>query len=356
MSANDKYIALLKQHRRKFHTMSGALQLLSNQFESGLTLAGGMLPSRFATGSPAKALWMTVEFGVSNPDQIPKRDRMYPIAIRYCDQKTVFRNHGIFYNKGWEAATQGWLTPSGEMGLYRHMQIDHLVFSTNNDAKLARSLHRAMSKLVKVVTIYPDQGKLIFLEPNECREWPLDACPRGEGHLTAKPFLAWLASFEKAGLRCQFYVGRDYSIEEDARLYAAFTKSANAQDIVNVCKVAENLHDARIRDAIRDSLVGGAPKTSSGFKWYFDGDIGQAVWRGETLRSFNKTQATVVDLLYNRVKEGHPLVGSNTILQLVKDKCSWDYRKVRDIFKKHPAWGKLIITENPTKGPYRLNI
>lgn len=352
MSAKEEYIALLRQNRGKFRTVSNALRILSNKFQPGLTLGGGMLPSGIALSRQPKVLWVTIEFAVSNPHKIPKRDRMYPIAVRHGDQKTVFRHHSNFYKKGWEKTTQGWLTPSGEMGVYRQWQIEHLVFSTNNDAKLVRSLHTAMSKLVKVVTIYPDGEKLIFLEPNGSREWPLEACPRTEGHVTAKPFLGWLNSFVKDGLECQFYVGRDVSIEEDARLYAAFTKTSTARDIVTVCKVAEILHETRIRDAIRETLIDGVPKVGSDFKWSFGDDIGQAIWKGEHLPSFNKTQAAVIALMYARSKAGQPWVGSDTILKAVTQ----GYRRVRDIFRYHPAWGTLIISERRSKGPYKLNI
>lgn len=377
MSAKDQYIALLGQHKHKFRTVSAALQLLSNKYESGLTIAGGMIPSQIALCSQPKVLWMTVEFGViePEPEKISKVDRMYPVAILSRDQKAVFGKHQIFYKvkKGWEKTTKEWLTPSGVMDVYRHYKIKYLIFSATSDAALAKKLHNDLSSHECVVTVFQDGANLKFLGPGKLRSWPIERYPRphGGGYVSAKPFLDWLNSFADAGLECQFYVGRDFSIEEDVRLYAAFTKSANASDIIGVCNFAEILHEASINHAILRSLAGNILKLKSDFKWRFrPGDkIGQAIWRGQTY-IFNWPQANVVDLLYEYHKKNTPWVSSATILGHLREKCITSQNavqrvfsknasgkaKIQGLYKNHDAWKNLIICHETIKGLYSLNI
>ena len=69
--------------------------------------------------------------------------------------------------------------------------------------------------------------------------------------------------------------------------------------------------------------------------------------RGEQY-SFSSKQAQIIEILYN---EGKPDLRQAYILE----KINAPGERLRDYFKTHPAWGKLIV-KGSGKGTYRLNL
>ena len=77
-------------------------------------------------------------------------------------------------------------------------------------------------------------------------------------------------------------------------------------------------------------------------------------WRGHRF-SFTKKQAYIIELLHEQWKMGCPDVRQDTLLDSLgiigKD------ARLRQVFRKHDAWGTLIIhAEGSPRGTYRLDI
>ena len=71
-------------------------------------------------------------------------------------------------------------------------------------------------------------------------------------------------------------------------------------------------------------------------------------WHGESY-SFTATQAAIVRVLWSAWEEGCPEIRQETLL----DQVGSESRNLSDLFKGHPAWGKLIVGGG-SKGAFRL--
>ncbi|GMU37709.1 MAG: hypothetical protein EDS66_12215 [Planctomycetota bacterium] len=65
--------------------------------------------------------------------------------------------------------------------------------------------------------------------------------------------------------------------------------------------------------------------------------------------AFTANQAAIVKQLWEAYENGTPDVGGDTLLVNAES----DTRRMADVFKKHSAWGTMIV-EGSTKGTYRL--
>jgi len=73
-------------------------------------------------------------------------------------------------------------------------------------------------------------------------------------------------------------------------------------------------------------------------------------WQGQQY-TFGSKQAQVVEILYQAYLSATPEVGQDYILEAVESSG----RRLRDLFKDHPAWKSLIVS-GKGKGTFRLNI
>lgn len=69
------------------------------------------------------------------------------------------------------------------------------------------------------------------------------------------------------------------------------------------------------------------------------------------LYSLRPSQASCVQILYEAYLKETPEVSGDYILE----KIGYNSKRLSDLFKKHPAWGTLIIPGR-TKGTYQLSI
>lgn len=76
-------------------------------------------------------------------------------------------------------------------------------------------------------------------------------------------------------------------------------------------------------------------------------DFAGVVWYG-THYSFTATQAAIVKLLWEAWETGVYDVRQEALLV----EAGSDSSKLADLFRDHPAWGKIIVSK--TKGCYRL--
>jgi 7-cyano-7-deazaguanine synthase in queuosine biosynthesis len=77
----------------------------------------------------------------------------------------------------------------------------------------------------------------------------------------------------------------------------------------------------------------------------------RSVWCQGQEYTFGSKQAQVVEILYRAHQSGTPDVGQDYILEAVESSG----RRLRDLFKDHPAWKSLIVS-GKGKGTFRLNI
>ncbi len=77
-------------------------------------------------------------------------------------------------------------------------------------------------------------------------------------------------------------------------------------------------------------------------------DFASVKWDGEEY-SFSPMQAECVRILWEAWQSGAPALGQAYILE----KVGSDSRRLRDLFKVHPAWGTMIVT--PRKGRFQLS-
>jgi len=73
-------------------------------------------------------------------------------------------------------------------------------------------------------------------------------------------------------------------------------------------------------------------------------------WRGQRY-TFSSRQAQAVQILHEAHQSGTPDVGQDHILEEVESRG----RRLRDLFKDHPAWKRLIV-RGKGKGTFRLDI
>src|SRR5579862_18020 len=79
-------------------------------------------------------------------------------------------------------------------------------------------------------------------------------------------------------------------------------------------------------------------------------DYRSVKWQGENF-TFTSKQAPIVELLHKAAKNGTPEVSHAALL--VEAGCEKS-RRLRDLFKHHPAWGRLNNTGTTKKGTARL--
>jgi hypothetical protein len=77
-------------------------------------------------------------------------------------------------------------------------------------------------------------------------------------------------------------------------------------------------------------------------------DFRMVRWDGNVY-PFTPAQAAIVGILWQAWERKVPDVGNETLLA----EARLDTKRVKDIFKKHPAWGKMIV-QGTTKGSSRL--
>ncbi len=81
-------------------------------------------------------------------------------------------------------------------------------------------------------------------------------------------------------------------------------------------------------------------------------DFASVNWRG-TVYTFTPTQRLVVAALWQAREDGHPFMSQEALL----DAAESDGRKLRDVFRNHPAWNVMIVQGLAAGGPlgtYRL--
>ena len=79
-------------------------------------------------------------------------------------------------------------------------------------------------------------------------------------------------------------------------------------------------------------------------------DFRSVHWYGDGY-SFTPTQAHCIKVLWEAWENGTPDVGQETILE--HPEVEAESRRLADVFKGHPAWGKMIV-KGGTAGAYRL--
>jgi hypothetical protein len=89
-----------------------------------------------------------------------------------------------------------------------------------------------------------------------------------------------------------------------------------------------------------------AKKLKTGFT--HSEDFRSVNWRGKKY-TFTSKQAQAVEILCEHFEKGTPEVGKDYILEQLDSESS----RLRDIFRKHPAW-KALIVKGSKRGTYRL--
>jgi len=79
-------------------------------------------------------------------------------------------------------------------------------------------------------------------------------------------------------------------------------------------------------------------------------DFRSVKWFGKKY-TFSENQAQVVRLLWENWENGAAEVGQETLLNEIDHEYPPD--RLRNVFRDHPAWGKLIV-QGPARGTYRL--
>ena len=80
-------------------------------------------------------------------------------------------------------------------------------------------------------------------------------------------------------------------------------------------------------------------------------DFTSVRWDGE-LYKFSPRQRIIVAALWEAKESGCEFVGQEYLLELAESAVT----RIRDLFKHHPAWGKMIVSAVPggPPGAYRL--
>jgi hypothetical protein len=81
--------------------------------------------------------------------------------------------------------------------------------------------------------------------------------------------------------------------------------------------------------------------------WHSE-DFRSVRWNGEVY-DFSTSQAIVMEKLWEAWEDGTPAVAQETLLEAAESEGN----QLRDLFKRHPAWGKVIV-QGPTRGTYQL--
>jgi len=99
-----------------------------------------------------------------------------------------------------------------------------------------------------------------------------------------------------------------------------------------------------------DSAKPKSPLASHAVEFSPSDDYRSAAFRGQRY-SFTSRQAQVIEMLHKAFAKGTPALGKDHILEQLESSNS----RLRDTFKKHPAWGSLIVS-GEKRGTYRLNL
>jgi hypothetical protein len=78
-------------------------------------------------------------------------------------------------------------------------------------------------------------------------------------------------------------------------------------------------------------------------------DFVSVLWNGK-LYGFTPTQARIVNMLWEARENGTPDVHQSTLL----DRAWCESKRLEWVFRKHPAWGVVIIPSPLVKGGFRL--
>ena len=109
-------------------------------------------------------------------------------------------------------------------------------------------------------------------------------------------------------------------------------------------------HVQAVRDVLRPDrppLRGSAPTPPGRARHALD--YRSVIWYGHQY-TFTANQAACVRILWESWKDGTPEVGDATVLE----GAEIDTRRLRDVFRGHPAWGSMIV-KGKTKGTHRLS-
>lgn len=117
-------------------------------------------------------------------------------------------------------------------------------------------------------------------------------------------------------------------------------------DLIVLQSTLENALAALRRLAKKDAPAVGPPTISHSV------DFASVSWRGDVY-SFSPKQRIIIAALWRAMEAGHHYVGKDALLVEAESDCT----RLRELFGKHPAWGKLIVLGKLTggrAGTYRL--
>lgn len=109
--------------------------------------------------------------------------------------------------------------------------------------------------------------------------------------------------------------------------------------------------DADATDSSTQAFPSGPPAAEPGTATHSPG-FACVNWYG-VVYSFSFKQRLVVAALWQARDEGHPWLTQETLAEAAESDCS----RIRDLFRRHPAWGTMIVSGIMRGGPpgsYRL--
>ena len=108
--------------------------------------------------------------------------------------------------------------------------------------------------------------------------------------------------------------------------------------------------EQRVQTALQPDLPPISETSSESPEFGHSADYRRVDWQGKKFR-FSPMQSRVVRLLHEEFKEGRDELGAAVLL----DGSDSTGEYVRDIFRRHCAWGTLIIA-GESKGTHKLNL
>ena len=127
----------------------------------------------------------------------------------------------------------------------------------------------------------------------------------------------------------------------------------NPETLQSIGRLREALRDVLDKIAELDGVLNtiAANQTAQPETAFAHSPDFRSVLTGGKQYSFTTAQAACIQILYEQWKKNTPGISGQYILLTI----GYDSQRLSDLFKKHPAWGQLIISGN-TRGTYRLNI
>jgi len=144
------------------------------------------------------------------------------------------------------------------------------------------------------------------------------------------------------------YMTRGSVLEEESEL-----RSQIAALKLELFRSGEPIGPRAKRGKLRTNAESAKPKSPAASKatvFAPSDDYRSATFRGKSY-SFTSRQAQVVEMLHEAYLNGTPELGKDHILEKLGSPNS----RLRDTFKKHPAWNSLIVS-GEKRGAYRLNL